>query len=41
MARFPRLEFASPIFPAGGAEFGDNFGVLCRKPVLQLVERFH
>jgi hypothetical protein len=37
----PNLEFASPIFPAGGAQFRDDFGVLRRKPVLQLVERFH
>ena len=41
MAWFPRLEFTRSIFAAGGAQFRDDPGILRRKPVLQLVERFH
>ena len=41
MAWFPGLEFTRSIFAAGGAQFRNDPGILRRKPVLQLVERFH
>jgi len=41
MARFPSLKLTGSILAAGGAQFGHEFGVLRRQPVLQFVERFY
>ncbi len=41
MARFPGFEFAGPIFPAGGTQFGHDFWILRGQPILQFVQCFH
>ena len=40
MAGFPRFEFSSHVFAPRRAQFGDDAGMLCREPVLKLVESF-
>jgi hypothetical protein len=40
MVRFPRFEFAGHVFAPRLAQFGDEERILCREPVLKLVEGF-
>lgn len=40
MAGFPRFEFTSHVFAPRRAQFGDDVRILCREPVLKLVESF-
>ena len=40
MASFPRFEFTSHVFAPRRAQFGDDVRILCREPVLKLVESF-
>ena len=40
MAGFPRFEFTGHVFAPRHAQFGDDATILCREPVLKLVESF-
>ena len=40
MAGFPRFEFTGHVFAPRRAQFGDDVRILCREPVLKLIERF-
>jgi hypothetical protein len=37
---FPRFEFTGHVFAPRRAQLGDDVRILCREPVLKLVERF-
>jgi len=41
VAGFPRLAFTGHVFAPLRAQFGDDVKILCREPVLKLVERFN
>jgi len=41
MTGTPRFEFSGKVFTAGIAQLGDDLGIVCREPILQLVQRFH
>jgi hypothetical protein len=40
VARFPSFEFTSHVFAPRRTQFGDDIRILCREPVLKLVESF-
>ena len=41
MAGTPRIEFTGKVFTAGIAQLSDDLRIVCREPILQLVQCFH